>query len=80
MPHVQDAERYRSHDRPLIKQWLEEVSKLGVGPDGHTPAMTLIVYTVTPEVRAKRQRPLAHIGSSSVEEKIRTDYKTQADE
>ena len=73
----QDADRYRSHDRPLIKQWLEKIAQLGGG--GGSPAMTLIIYCVTAEVRAKRQHLLSHLGSS-VEEKLRTDYKAMVDE
>ena len=80
IPSPQDADRYRSHDRPLIKQWLEQLTKQGGGTYGdHTPGLTLIVYCVTAEVRAKRQHLLSHL-VSSVEEKLRTDYKGAVDE
>lgn len=51
-----------------------------MGVSSHAPAMTLVVYCVTAEVRAKRQRPLAHIASTSIEERFKTDYKTSVDE
>ena len=76
---LQDADRYRSHDRPLIKQWLEKLAKLDGGCGDHTRGLTLIVYCVTAEVRAKRQHLLSHLGSS-VEERLRTDYKAAVDE
>ena len=79
---LKDAERYRSHDSPLIKQWLEDISSDGVsGKYGdHTPPMTLLIYCVTAEVRAKKQRPLAHFGYTSIDERLRTDYKSLVDE
>lgn len=49
------------------------------GRADHTPGLTLIVYCVTAEVRAKRQHLLSHLGSS-VEERLRNDYKTMVDE
>ena len=53
---------------------------MGGGSGGHPPGKSLIIYCVTAEVRAKKQRPLAHVVTSSVEEKLRTDYKALADE
>ena len=75
----QDADRYRSHDRPLIKQWLDKIAKLESGCGHHPHPLTLIVYCVTAEVRAKKQHLLSHLGSS-VEERLRTDYKAAVDE
>ncbi len=72
-------ERYRSHDRPLIRQWVDKMATLEGGRADHTPGLTLIVYCVTAEVRAKRQHLLSHLGSS-VEERLRNDYKTMVDE
>ena len=74
----QDANNYRTRAKPHIKQWLDDISKLGGGGGGHTPAMSLIIYCVTAEVRARKQRPL--LANSSIEERLRTDYKNLADE
>lgn len=75
---VQDAGNYRTHERPLIKQWLDDITLLGGGRGGHAPAMSLIIYCVTAEVRARKQRPL--LANTSIEERLRTDYKNMADE
>lgn len=40
--------------------------------------MTLIIYCVTAEVRAKRHKHFS--STSSIEEKLRTEFKAQADE
>lgn len=74
----QDSSQYRNHGRPLIKHWLDSISRLGGGDGGHTPAMSLIIYCVTAEVRARRQHTI-HLGST-VEERVRTDFKNLADE
>ncbi len=61
-----DSKLYRTHDQKLLTEWLATVRGDGVG--------TLIVYVVTAEVRTKRGR------TKAVEEKIRADFKGQAEE
>ena len=74
---LQDATQYRSHERPHIKQWLDDISRLGGGCGGHAPAMSLIIYCVTAAVRARKQHIL---NTYPIEERVRADYKNMADE
>ena len=80
IPSPQDVDKYQTHDQPMIKQWLKQLTEQGGGGYGDsTPGLTLIVYCVTAEVRVKRQRLLGFLGSL-VEEKLKTDYKGAVDE
>lgn len=69
-------ESYRKHDYPLIKQWLDSIAKQ---KGGASDPMKLVIYCVTAEVRAKRHKALS-MKSSSVEERLRTDFKTAVNE
>ena len=66
-----DASQYRSHTQPVIDQWLKKCRS------GDNGVECLIVYVVTAEVRTRRTRTLT---VRPVEEKIRVDFKTKANE
>ena len=70
---LQKQETYTSITRPLIQQWLQMLEKVGDGV-----AECVIVYCITAEVRAKRQRTLGNlVASSHVMEGMRNDFKSR---
>lgn len=70
---MQQQESYLTITRPHIQQWLQQVEKGGGGGGG---AECVIVYCITPEVRAKRQRTLTKFPVvSHVMEDMRNDFK-----
>ena len=76
--HTQDTDNYRTHNKPMITHWLSLVDQTGtIGDEGR--AESLIIYCITAEVRAKRQRTIASV-TTSVEDRIRSDFKSKVDE
>ena len=75
----QNTEMYHSHTRPHIKHWIQLMEESGrtEGREGGKGvcADCVIVYCITPEVRAKRQRTLTKINPSHMEENIKSDFK-----
>ena len=77
----QENDRYQKYEQSLINQWLKDCEKFDVGgAGGGTRAECVIVYCITAEVRARRHRTLSVISGANIEEKIKNDFKTKADE
>ena len=73
--HTQNADQYRIHHKQQINHWLSLMGDQVTTGEGQ--AECLIIYCITAEVRAKRHRTLS---VTTVEDRIRSDFKGKADE
>ena len=78
--HLQENDRYQKYEQGLINQWLKDCEVYDTERRGGTRAECVLIYCITPEVRSRRHRTLGVIGGVNIEEKIKNDFKTKADE
>ena len=65
---------YRTHEKPLIVQWLDQLEAGGVS----VATDCLVVYCITAQVRAKLRHRSMSI-AEKVEERLRTDIKERVE-